>query len=339
MRHNAHNDNMNNKYYYKYMKYKLKLLRLINKETSQKSLELIDNKLHLMIGGNEDKKLFSINNLDDLFDDKYRFYKIYRQDPKKINVIMNYIFSNFKSFNNLQKIKKHNFHKMFAEKISDADIYRFLRNQYSTNVESIIKSEDNLYVNHHIISKVKYIKQNIDLYVPNFNCKKILDIGTENIGFLNQLEKIMKCPTFGINIDTGFSHYSGYTEGIKSGKIILYDGVNFPFDDNEFSLVTILAVLHHVEKFNQFLDGVCRITQNIYIKDNDISDTLTGYQVEIQHELYEGVLFPGEKTPLYHITLKGITDRLIKNNFKIVHQSVYPGFTRGCTIIASKNLA
>ena len=63
------------------------------------------------------------------------------------------------------------------------------------------------------------------------------------------------------------SYQRGSAPPLKTKKpIIYYDGVNFPFEDNEFDYVICSHVLEHVDDLRHFLAELFRITKRGYIE-------------------------------------------------------------------------
>lgn len=311
----THTDNY---YYKKYRKYKQKY---IDYQNSQEQMARIDP-----------GRLLTFDELTEIFGGKYRFYEMYQKKRSNVNILMSYIYANFGIFK-----YRINVHSILKNKISDAVFYKLLRKSYSTDLDEITKFQENVYKSKKISNKVNNIEYVVKKGLNKFSCEKILDIGTEDADYLVELQEKLGCNAYGLNIDKGFSHYSTYNEAVESNAIILYDGVNIPFAKNEISLTTIIYVLHHVEHLEKFIENVCRISKVIYIKDNDIIDDFTRYVIEIQHELYEGVLVPTESSPLHIITNKQIVQLLENNNFTIAYNKVSTNFTRTYALLAHKN--
>ena len=303
-----------------YLKYKKKYLAL---------RYLIENELGLI--GGDSNSLLTFDQLNESYGNAYKFYELYQKHPSNIYSVMNYIYAKFGPFKYKINVKK-----ILSRKISDAKFYELLRRAYTNDLAQIDEFRKKTYRTKQITQKIKSIDKVIKDHLNDFKCVKILDIGTEDVNYILELEQITKCTVTGLNIASGYSHYNTYEEAVKSGKIVLYDGVNIPFKDNEFSLVTIISVLHHVKDIDAFMKEICRVTQNIYIRDNDMSNITAKYIVDIQHELYEGVLYPGDRSPLFVTTNKQIVELLEKNNFRIVYNAVSEYFTRPYTIMASK---
>lgn len=307
-------------YYDKYLKYKKKYINLKN---------FIENETSS--GGTNDLKLLSMEQLDDLYSNKYKFYQLYQKHPLNIKSLMNYIYANFGPF-----VAETNMQDILLNKIPDSKIYQLLRKNYTRDMNEINEFRKKRYQTKQIVQKIKSINETIQANLKPFKCEKILDIGTEDIAYLLELEKMIHCNTTGLNISSGYSHYVTYDEAVKSGKIVLYDGINIPFKNNEFDLTIIISVVHHVKDIDYFIKEVCRVSKNVYIRDNDMSNIVSKNVVDIQHELYEGVLYPGERSPLYYVTNEQISQLFRKNNFKIVYNSVKKFFSRPYTILASK---
>lgn len=113
---------------------------------------------------------------------------------------------------------------------------------------------------------------------------------------------------------------------------------NFPFAENEFDLVTILAVLHHIENLGKFIKNLCKITKYIYIKDNDMVTDVSYDLIEIQHELYEGVLYPNDRSPLYRLKKDYMLKKFKKNGFSVIKEVDYDIFTRPFTMLLKKDI-
>jgi hypothetical protein len=179
----------------------------------------------------------------------------------------------------------------------------------------------------------------------------ILDIGTEDIKILDNLKLQFNSENvFGLNIEKGYEHYVNYyrdTNDVPKNKILLYDGNNVNEAENIinllsfnnikfFNLITIISVLHHIKALmlEEWIFNVCKITNTIYIKDNNIGNipeslvcsnyNIPCYFIEIQHNLYEGILYPGNKN---YINLSLLYDNvikyLVKCKFKILNYKIY----------------
>lgn len=305
-------------YFHKYQKYKKKYNNYKKKMIQQSK-------------NYTGEKLMTLYELDNYFGNKYRFYHLYRTDYIELRNFVRYITKSFgiDGYINLKKI--------FSDQITDANFYKILRKNYHKNVEQILTYQKEIYESK-IPKKAESIYQLIDQLnlFPN-RCNQMLDIGTESTEFLLEFEKKVRCEVIGSNISSGFSHYASYEEAIQSGKIVLYDGIHFPFNDNQFDLSTIVMVIHHVDKLEEFMKDVCRISKNIYIKDDDITNDRSKYIQEIQHELYDGVLVPNKPYPINSLTNKQIIDILERNNFRIIYNKINEYLTRPFVLIATKN--
>jgi 2-polyprenyl-3-methyl-5-hydroxy-6-metoxy-1,4-benzoquinol methylase len=273
--------------------------------------------------------LLSYDDINKIYGNKYRVYNLYKHYKKNKNGIneylnlLNYIKSNFNIIININK--KH---------FSDAYFYITLRNNLKINNEQIIEQSKKLYREKHIKKKVDDILK----YTHNINTiKKTLDIGTEDEYFLDVLNEKTGYETLGINIKTGYEHYfNSSSSDSDNDKIIYYDGLNFPFEKNTFDLVTMIAVLHHVDNIGKFIKNLCKITKYIYIKDNDMVTRSSYDLIEIQHELYEGILYPNNRSPLFKLTKDYVINKFNKYGFVVVKQTDYEIFTRPFTLLLKK---
>jgi len=319
--------------FHKYKKYKKKYLDLKNtlhldnqKAGSEDSTESSEDSTE-----SSENSLLNVKDIIKLFNNKFRFVEIYKQN--QLDKLFYYSQINFKF---KKGISYDDFKKLAENNKPDVDFYLYLRKYYDTDHHQIINYQVDFYKNKQVVKKVLSIKNILEKFnITNLN--KVLDVGTEDINYLNVLGKNLHARTQGLNIDSGYEHYKGqFNKAVATKRIILYDGINFPFRDNEFGLVTLIAVVHHVEKLELFFKNLCKITKLIYIKDNDISNKITEYCVEIQHEMYEGVLYPNNRSPLYYHTNEQVTKILKMNGFKILYNYIYPEFTKSYTLLAIK---
>lgn len=279
---------------------------------------------------NETYKLMTNKEITINYSNNFKIYNLFINNKNEYTSFLYYISSNFGIPYDLLKT----IDKIFDVKQSDAQFYFKLRKMYESKVSIIIDKIDALYETKHITKKVNSI---LSIVGNNNSIKNALDIGTENDIFLDQLSKQMNISkVIGLNVNK-YSHYFSYQKAVNSGKIIIYDGINFPFNNDEFDLVTMLAVLHHIPDIEIFLNALCKITKSIYIKDNDMINELAYTMVELQHELYEGILYPTPRSGLYKYTMGTVIDILKRNNFKINYVNAHNKFTRFYVLYATKN--
>jgi hypothetical protein len=98
-----------------------------------------------------------------------------------------------------------------------------------------------------------------------------------------------------------------------------------------------MAVVHHIKDLNIFFKNLCDITKLIYIKDQDVVNDDVFNSVKVQHELYEGILYPNKSSPLYKVSKNYIITLLKKNNFSIIYDISIDFITKPYILLASKN--
>ena len=287
-----------------------------------------------MIATKSESALWTTDQITEAYNTKYKFYNL-ADDNIAFKIAFNYIIKNFKV-----QMKYNEFIDFVNRRKSDAEVYNFLRQRYTSDTNKAVEDHDEIYKSKHIVNKVKTLYDSVSKYGP-FN--RILDIGTEDHIFLDKVGEKFNIKmdednyVKGLNIIDGYPHYSLYEEAVKSGKVILYDGINIPFTSAIFDMVILISVLHHVENIEEFLTKVCKITKSIYIKDNDMSTTQALCNRDIQHELYEGILCPSvSRSSLTKITNGQILGILRKNGFNVLVNDVSIEFTRPMVIFAQK---
>lgn len=281
-------------------------------------------------------ELANVKSIISLYGNKFRFSKMY--ESGQLVGMFDYIRDNFKFSNGLGLgLNYDEFALLGKGKCPDSDFYLYLRKVYDANTDDII------------LSQINYRKQQLDkkinsvVNVVNVNCIErdynvVLDVGTEDINFLDKLgEKLLNAKVIGLNVGMGYECYKQFDPTTIRQRIILYDGVNFLFDDNQFDLVTLITVVHHVEHWEKFLDNLCKITKALYIVDNNIMDDVAQYHLEIQHELYEGILYFNDTTPLFPSANNNVVEILERNNFSIVSNSIEEGSAKSYILFGIKN--
>jgi hypothetical protein len=251
------------------------------------------------------------------FTNRYYFYKLFKNNNLSFNNFIMYIVSHF----NLNiKYVQINENKVYQElniwlsskpKKNDYQVYTYLRQMLKPKVEQYILDKSLKGQ----LKKVEQLYNFINKSKKKITISKILDIGTENIAFLDEIgEKFKINDVNGLNIDNEDSSY----EGVRNKHIQIYDGINFNFSKKYFDLVTIISVMHHIDQdvLSKWIKNVCKITKSIYIKDNGIANDETCKYITIQHELYEGILYSQKSNPLnVKLTYLFIKSELKKNKF------------------------
>jgi ubiquinone/menaquinone biosynthesis C-methylase UbiE len=170
---------------------------------------------------------------------------------------------------------------MIKNKNTDEEIYNFI---------SMIK-ENNASYGSDTKRGYKRAKDIFDIY-NSLLCDKekidnYLDVGC-NIGEITlEIKKIFNLDNANcIDVES----FSGKKiEPLKGIKHITYDGINIPFEDNTFNFVTLLQVLHHVEKLNKFmksLNKVMKIGGVIILREHDCYDDEFADLVDVEHMIW-----------------------------------------------------
>jgi hypothetical protein len=265
------------------------------------------------------------NNINEKYGNRYIIYNLFINHTNNYYNFIKYLIINFELPNNIIELLK------FNDMFSDADFYIKLQKYYNKNIKHIKVYQENMYTKKHIIKKVLSIKNVLN----NIKVKKVLDMGTENIYFLQKLDEILYCKSYGLNILDGYSHYFNSK---NTNKIIIYNGINFPFIENEFDLVIMISVLHHIKNLKKFINNLCKITKYIYIKDNNMVLNETFDIIKLQHEVYEGILYPNKNSDLYKLNKKYLIKLLEQNNFYIKYINEYESFTHPFQLLCYKKI-
>ncbi len=172
--------------------------------------------------------------------------------------------------------------------------------------------------------KVKIIKKIVSTYATE-PIKSILDIGTENSKFLDELEVSFKnCKVRGINIKSGFNHYNEFD--LEKDKRFSYYEKYIKHRNND--LIILLSVLHHIENIDDYLKEFTSVAKYIFIKEHDLSSKEVLKYYHLQHIAYEEVF---TKTPHANyrrtdMCMKFLTDKMKNYSFTAVYYEKVENF-------------
>ena len=193
-----------------------------------------------------------------------------------------------------------------------------------------IEQNNSGYIEQKTVDILKEKLNKCDVIINDNKTVNILDIGTERMSMISKYKKTFNGDkVFGINIDTGFSHYDGSIDN----QICIYDGKNIPnFGDIKFDIITMTSVIHHIEKdsFKALINQLYDLTNNnalIYIKDNNIKNITSKVGIMIQHMIYEGYILNDEPNQLYFYDLDIITNILNENGFELLDHNISHNFS------------
>ena len=251
----------------------------------------------------DDLRLFTYDELKKIFGNRYYFYEL---NMDRLKIILRYIIKNIICMHNIKNREKKIYelsNDIKKNKRNDYYVYYNLKHtiknkQGNMNIRrsQVEKNPMNFYENRalQLINLFKYdIRQIQNKRIFDVETK-LLDIGTEYGITLDVYKKIFKVDkAYGVNIDTGFNHY-GNDIYDKNSNIVIYDGVNIPYDKNTFDIITITSVLHHIntENIKLLFKDIGRVLKEdgiLIIKENDMDNEETKREFIIQHELYEGI--------------------------------------------------
>lgn len=216
-------------------------------------------------------------------ENKYRIWLWHKRDPLFADQLITYITNRAKN----PTIMKKKILKSLSRKTADTEIYNMVKSDLIPETETLGRAH---------LYRMAQIKK----YCPIKPTGDILDIGTEELSFLSEMEKAYGVRAFGVNIKGDFSHYSADFYSMDTDpRFKFYDGVNIPWPDNRFGLITMLSVAHHIPPKNlpPLLAEIKRVLRPggyFFIKENNLSDQKYADAFDIQHEMYEGALYPGK---------------------------------------------
>src|SRR5207253_2801510 len=126
----------------------------------------------------------------------------------------------------------------------------------------------------------KIIDNDNNNYNYNNNKPNILDIGTMDCTYIEQLNTIGTAQ--GINIKS-FDDYSYFS---RTDCVTIYDGINIPANNNTYDIITMFMVLHHIPTTKNIIklvisiNKVLKINGYILIREHDIRSHLEALYVD-----------------------------------------------------------
>lgn len=97
-------------------------------------------------------------------------------------------------------------------------------------------------------------------YLNNVKNIKVLDVGS-GVGLMDELLKDKFGNLYGVDVEQGVVKKAAETNPSVNYKV--YDGLKFPFSDNEMDYVFAVNVMHHVipERWSNFMKEMHRVTR------------------------------------------------------------------------------
>lgn len=204
------------------------------------------------------------------------FIKLYNSNYKKLLIKLLYKFN----------INIKNIIKLIDNDQNDEIIYNYIMNNKKINNNYGSNSNRGIERAKEIVN----ILNNIDC---NYNkIGNLLDIGCNTGEITRQVKKLLKLnKKKSICIDVG--SFSG-RKIIPTNDITyhIYDGINIPFQNDEFYLVIMMQVLHHVENVEQFMENLYRVIKPnsiILFREHDCIDNKMSYLIDVEHMIWSSL--------------------------------------------------
>ena len=219
---------------------------------------------------------------------------------------------------------------LFVNKLSDETIIKCLI--YFANSKPEQQSAySNKLIDNRIIGRAKRY-HNIIKNTPIENTiGKYLDIGCNNGVYtvaLGNLLKLNKSDIYGIDL----GKFAGMSiEPIDGFNYKDYDGVNIPYDDNSFDLISMFMVFHHVNRPNELMSEIKRVTKKgglILLREHDTENnnmykklfTLEHYLYNIFYDKIDFEKFKKEYYDNYY-SKSELIKMFSDNGFKYIEQN------------------
>lgn len=230
---------------------------------------------------------------------QYMLSKIYQKDWKHINLLTQLL---RKFTYNLEKENIKEIYRMIKNNESDRKIINYISKSLKIKKENTENGEDKSYDSEKRANRISdilsiffsIVQKNNNNYFKYFNENlsniKYLDVGsntgTITVKFAKKIG-LNSNNVFGIDVK---SFTSQEIVPVNEFNFQYYDGINIPFENNYFDLVTCFMVIHHVEKLSNFLKELNRVTKIgglLYIKEHDTYSEYIEWLVYLEHLFYD----------------------------------------------------
>lgn len=269
----------------------------------------------------------------------------YYTQVRKLKEFIQYSLVRFSHIQGSQIFKETDYiFNMIKNGSSDYDVYSYIK-KFQIDIDPRQREKSQ----YEFTTAAKVYQLKLDLYnahVPIPSIKKVLDIGTERLEFLDSIVSVLGLDTNqaiikGINIDTGFCHYDEcFDNNTTDPRFQKYDGINIPFTDNEFDLITMYSVVHHIppKDFEIVAKDIYRVCNGyLHIKDVDLTSTLEQVTFRVQHYAYQGIFTPGGDSYMNDkATILDTVKVLTSVGFKVVSLVRMNNFNKSYHILLKK---
>ena len=173
----------------------------------------------------------------------------------------------------------------------DEEIYKILKNLFHEKIkksrEYILKCK-----NDHFDGRAQSRIEDISTFISNQSINRYLDIGCGDGSITSMIGSYLrKYCNENIEIN-GIDVYDRRKYDFPHLKFKLYNGIQIPYEDRSFDMITVFMVLHHIDDIYAFLNEILRVLRKggiLIIREHDVDSIQMKYIIDIQHELYNKV--------------------------------------------------
>lgn len=207
------------------------------------------------------------------------FSKIYYKD-KYYSKFLTELLGKF--VRNLPKKTDMKIYDMIRNNNFDSEIIEYVRNNLPIN---IVKTYDTNIRSQRIANTLYSFISEYNLTINDY-----LDIGCNNGQITVSFGNKMNLDTnhiYGVDVET-FGQQK--IKPVAGFMYMAYDGINIPFCNDSFDLITSLMVLHHVENLDNLLKEINRVIKidgYLLIKEHNVYSEYIEWLVYIEHMMYD----------------------------------------------------
>ena len=191
--------------------------------------------------------------------------------------------------------------KEFLANIGDEDDINILKKLDEIQQQKQVPELTEKHVNHIVKGLYGNFLKLFEKEKITHNCDKYLDIGCNDGNVTRSIAQYFgtkQNQTFGLDIvDSVFPKNKEYFD------FNIYNGTIIPFNDNEFDVISVFQVFHHVgvtfesnnmkydeEQLHLLICNIARVLKNgglLFIKEHDCNSELMTKLIDIEHALYD----------------------------------------------------
>lgn len=173
-----------------------------------------------------------------------------------------------------------------------------------------------------------------NIHISRDYVKHYLDIGCEDCHMPLAIGRILNAKKVScINIEDWESDYSLDKKQLERCNFQYYDGINIPYASNSVQFISMIMVIHHVDKLKLLMEDVARVLVSggyLLIKEHNCPNREFAKLIDVQHYIYDAIYFGKyiDKYNTRYYTLNELREILENLGFQMIKIKEIRNITR-----------